>query len=181
MALKSTIFKATVHLSDMDRDYYNTLSLTIAQHPSETELRMMTRLLAFILNAHDDLRFGKGVSDEDEPVLWQQDLTENITLWVELGQPDEKRIKRASQKAEHAKLYGYHSPFDVWWQQNATKLAQYKNLTVERFDYQILAQLTTLIERSMELQASIQDGQLWLTIGEQSLLIERETLQSANS
>ncbi|GHG01291.1 YaeQ family protein [Thalassotalea marina] len=179
MALKSTIYKATIHLSDMDRDYYDTLSLTIAQHPSETDLRMMTHILAFILNASETLTFGKGVSDEDEAVLWQQNYNDEIELWVELGQPDEKRIKRACNKAKLAKLYGYHSPFDVWWQQNVNKLATYHNLTVERFDYSALEHLASLVERTMEIQASIQDGQLWLTIGDESLLIERETLQLA--
>lgn len=179
MALKSTIYKAIIHLSDMDRDYYDTLNLTVAQHPSETDLRLMTRLLAFILNAHEQLTFGKGLSDEDEAALWHINYSEEIELWIELGQPDEKRIKKACNKAKQTMLYGYNSPFDVWWKQNKSKLEQYKNLTVERFDFETLNKLTTYLNRTIEIQASIQDGQLWLTIGDDSLLIEKETLQFA--
>ena len=179
MALKSTIYKATIHLSDMDRNYYNTLNLTVAQHPSETELRLMTRLLAFILNAHEQLTFGKGLSDEDEAALWHINYSEEIELWIELGQPDEKRLKKASNRAKQVILYGYSSPFDVWWKQNQSKLAQFKNLTVARFDNEILNQLTKFLNRKMEIQVSIQDGQLWLTIDEETLLIEQETLQPA--
>lgn len=177
MALKSTIFKATIHLSDMDRDYYDTLNLTVAQHPSETDLRLMTRFLAYILNAHEQLAFGKGLSDEDEAALWQINYSEEIELWIELGQPDEKRIKKACNKSQHTILYGYSSPFDVWWKQNQSKLSQYKTLTVERFNYETVNQLATFLSRTMEIQASIQDGQLWLTLGDESLLIEKETLQ----
>ncbi len=179
MALKSTIYKATIHLSDMDKNYYDTLNLTVAQHPSETDLRLMTRLLAFILNAHEDLSFGKGLSDEDEAALWQINYSQEIELWVELGQPDEKRLKKACNKANRTILYGYNSPFDVWWQQNKSKTSQHTNLTVERFDDAGLSALVALLSRTMEIQVSIQDGQLWITIGDESLLIERECLQTA--
>ncbi|GLX80032.1 hypothetical protein tinsulaeT_33720 [Thalassotalea insulae] len=177
MALKSIIYKATIHLSDMDRGYYDTLNLTLAQHPSETDLRLMTRLMAFVLNASDSLTFGKGVSDEDEAVLWQINYSEEVELWIELGQPDEKRIKKACNKAQKVILYGYQSAFDVWWQQNQNKLNQYPNLQIERFDYDALAEFAEMLTRTMEIQVSIQDRQLWLTVGEQSLSIERECLQ----
>lgn len=179
MALKSTIYKATIHLSDMDRHYYDTINLTIAQHPSETELRVMTRIVAFILNAHESLSFGKGLSDEDEAALWQINYSDEIEVWIELGQPDEKRLKKACNKAKHTHLYGYSSPFDVYWKQNTNKLAQYNNLTVERFNYETLEKITALLERNIEIQASIQDGQLWLTIGDETILLEKETLQLA--
>jgi len=104
MALKATINKATIHLSDMDRNYYDTLNLTIAQHPSETDTRMMIRLIAFILNANEHLQFGKGVSDEDEAAIWQINYSEEIELWIELGQLDEKRIKKACNRAQKVKL-----------------------------------------------------------------------------
>ncbi len=162
----------------MDRNYYDATNLTLAQHPSETDLRLVTRILAYIFNAHEDLSFGKGVSDEDEAALWQINYSEEIALWIELGQPDEKRLKRACNRADKALLYGYHSPFDVWWQQNQSKLGQYKNLEVVKFDYDVLNTLASLLNRTMELQASIQDGQLWLTIGDETLLVERESLQS---
>lgn len=178
MALKSTIFKITLHISDMDRDYYDSVNLTLAQHPSETDRRLLTRILAYILNAHEDLAFGKGVSDEDEAALWQINYSDEIEQWIELGQPDEKRIKKACNKAASVMLYGYQSAFDVWWQQQHLKLSNYHNLSVERFDCAALDKLETLIGRTMEIQASIQDGQLWLTIGDESMLVERESLQS---
>ncbi len=177
MALKSTIYKAIIHLSDMDRGYYDSLHLTLAQHPSETDLRLMTRLMAFVLNASENLTFGKGVSDEDEAALWQINYSEEVELWIELGQPDEKRLKKACNKAQKVILYGYQSAFDVWWQQNQNKFSQYSNLQIERFDYDALEELSEMISRTMEIQVSIQDRQLWLTLGEQSLLIERECLQ----
>ncbi|WP_206484125.1 YaeQ family protein [Thalassotalea sp. G2M2-11] len=177
MALKSTIYKATIHLSDMDRNYYDTLNLTLAQHPSETDLRLMSRLMAFVLNAHEQLTFGKGLSDEDEAALWQMNLQDDIELWIELGQPEEKRLKKACHKADKVILYGYQSSFDIWWQQNHNKLRQYDNLCVEKFDEEAIEQLAELLTRTMELQVSIQDGQLWLTCGDDSLLIERECLQ----
>ncbi len=107
MALKATIYKATIHLSDMDRNYYDTLQLTVAQHPSETDQRMMLRMIAFVLNAHEDLQFGKGVSAEDEATIWQINYSEVIELWIELGQIDEKRIKKACNRSEQVKLYCY--------------------------------------------------------------------------
>lgn len=180
MALKSTIYKATIHLSDMDRNYYDSMHLTLAQHPSETDLRLMTRILAFVLNAHESLTFGKGLSDEDEAALWQINYSDEIELWIELGQPDEKRLKKAANKAKQVFLYGYNSPFDVWWQQNSSKLAQFSNLTVERFNYDTLKRLTELLSRTMEIQVSIQDDQLWLTMGSDTLLIEKECLQKSH-
>ena len=176
MALKSTINKATINLSDMDRNYYDTINLTLAQHPSETDLRLMTRVIAFILNAQPDLAFGKGVSDEDEAVIWQVDYSEQISLWIELGQPDEKRVKKAYNKAERVILYCYTSSNDVWFNQNKSKLSHYSNLAIFKFNYQVMQTLATWLSRTMEFQCSIQDGQLWLSDNENSLLIETQQL-----
>ncbi|XQW83762.1 YaeQ family protein [Thalassotalea piscium] len=177
MALKSTINKITIHLSDMDRNYYDTINLTLAQHPSETDLRLMTRVIAFILNAQPELSFGKGVSDEDEAVIWLVDYSEQINLWVELGQPDEKRLKKACNKAKKVILYCYTRSNDVWFAQNKNKLSQFSHLSIFKFDYQVMQELATWVSRSMEFQCSIQDGQLWLTDNDRSLLIETEQLQ----
>ena len=100
MALKATIYKANIELADMDRNYYDSFQLTIAQHPSETEQRLMVRLIAYILNAHPDLKFGKGLSDEDEASIWQINYSSEINVWVELGQPDKKRLKKACNQAK---------------------------------------------------------------------------------
>ncbi len=177
MALKSTINKATIHLSDMDRNYYDTIQLTIAQHPSENNRRMMIRLIAYVLNANENLQFGKGVSDEDEAAIWQINYSEEIELWIELGQLDEKRLKKACNRAKKVKLYCYGSSVDTWWQQSKSKLDQFSKLSIESFSEETALALELLADRSMEFQVSIQDGQFWLTSGEQTLLIELERLK----
>ena len=177
MALKATIYKATIHLSDMDRNYYDTLQLTIAQHPSETDQRMMLRIIAFVLNAHQDLQFGKGVSDEDEATIWQINYSEEIDLWIELGQIDERRIKKAINRSKQMKLYCYGRSVATWWKQIGSKLQQFDTLSIEQFSEATTEVLTKLINRSMEFQCSIQDGQLWLTAGDNTLLIETTTLK----
>jgi uncharacterized protein YaeQ len=177
MAQKSTINKATIHLSDMDRNYYDTLNLTIAQHPSETDSRMMLRIIAYVLNAHEDLQFGKGVSDEDEAAIWQINYSEEIELWIELGQLDEKRLKKACNRAKKVKLYCYGSSVNTWWKQSQGKLLQFDKLSIEQFSEETTQALTQLMSRNMEFQCSIQDGQLWLTSGETSLLIETSVLK----
>ena len=177
MALKSTINKATIHLSDMDRNYYDTLQLTVAQHPSETNRRMMIRLIAYVLNANEHLQFGKGVSDEDEAAIWQINYSEEIELWIELGQLDEKRLKKACNRSQQVKLYCYGSSVNTWWQQSQSKLSQFNKLSVESFSEETSQALELLADRSMEFQVSIQDGQFWLTCGEQTLLIELTKLK----
>jgi len=177
MALKSTINKATIHLSDMDRNYYDTIQLTIAQHPSENDRRMMIRLIAYVLNASENLQFGKGVSDEDEAAIWRVNYSDVIELWIELGQLDEKRLKKACNRAQEVKLYCFGTSVDNWWQQSKSKLNQFNKLSIERFSEETSQALELLADRSMEFQVSIQDGQVWLTSGEESLLIELDKLK----
>ena len=179
MALKATIYKATISLADMDRDYYDTINLTIAQHPSETDLRMMVRLVAFILNANEHLQFGKGLSDEDEAVIWQVNYSDVIEKWIELGQIDPKRIKKACSRSKEVKLYCYGSSVDVWWHQNESKFSAFDQLSIEQFSEESTNALTRLVDRTMEFQCSIQDGQLWLTSGDETLLIETIKLKSS--
>ena len=178
MALKATIYKANIELADMDRNYYDSIQLTIAQHPSETDQRLMVRLICYVLNAHRDLQFGKGVSDEDEAAIWQINYSDEIALWIELGQLDEKRLKKASNKAEKVKLYCYGSSAATWWSQSQLALSKYPKLSIEQFDTSITDALVKLLDRTMEFQCSIQDGQLWLSCGDESLLIETQTLKA---
>ena len=125
MALKSTIFKATLQISDLDRPYYQTHTLTIAQHPSETDERMMVRILAYALNADEALSFGKGISNDEEPALWRKDLTGAIETWIEVGLPDEKLLRRACGQAQQVVVYTYGGrAADLWWEQNRNKLAR---------------------------------------------------------
>ncbi|MES2205540.1 MAG: YaeQ family protein [Pseudomonadota bacterium] len=177
MALKATIFKADLQISDMNRHYYHTHSLTVAQHPSETDERVMVRLLAFACHADEALTFTKGIAEADEPDLWHKDLTGVIKLWIEIGQPDERRILKACGRSEQVVIYTYSSHSDIWWKQLSSKLARVKNLTVMNLPERLSKQLAALAQRSMQLQCTIQEEQIWFSNGNETLQIEFETLQ----
>ncbi|AKJ69321.1 cellulose synthase operon C protein [Pandoraea thiooxydans] len=177
MALKATIYKADVQIADLDRQYYQDHALTIARHPSETDERMMVRLLAFLLHAHEHLSFGKGLSTADEPDLWQHDLTGAIACWIDVGLPDERRLSKACGRAERVYVYAYGGrAASVWWEQNAGKLARTERLTVRLLSDDDLATLGGLAQRNMRLQCTIQDGSVWLSDGQQSVPVTPETL-----
>lgn len=164
MALKSTVFKLELQVSDLDRNVYGTYALTIARHPSETDERMMLRVLAFALYADERLQFGRGISTEDEPDLWQKDYTEAIECWIDLGQPDERDIRKACGKAQRVVVLTYGGPVaEVWWDKQQDKLARLANLTVLNVSPAESAMLAALAERNMRLQAMIQDGSVMLT------------------
>ncbi|MBO9537325.1 YaeQ family protein [Herbaspirillum sp.] len=177
MALKSTIFKADLQISDMDRHYYENHALTIARHPSETDERMMIRVLAFALNASEALAFGKGLSDTDEPDLWQKDLTGAIDLWIEVGQPDDRAILKACGRAERVLVYSYSSVSNIWWNQTGSRVERAKNLKVVNIPAEASQALAALAQRTMQLQCTIQDGQVWLGANENMVLIEPETIK----
>ena len=171
MALNATIFKADLQISDMDRHYYQSHGLTIARHPSETDERMMVRLLAFARHAHEALAFAKGLSDTDEPDLWQKDLTGAIELWIEVGQPDEKRILKACGRATQVVLYTYGHAAEIWWKQIASRLTRLRNLTVINLESAATQSLAALAQRGMQLQCTVQDGELWLSGAQDSVQI----------
>lgn len=159
MALKSTIYKAELQIADMDRHYYAQYSLTLAKHPSETEERLMVRLIAFSLFAHEALSFGKGLSEDDEPDLWQKDLTGAIELWINVGLPDEREIRKACGRAKQVVvvLYGGRVA-DMWWQQNSKGLLKLNNLTV--INLPETEALTQACTRGMNVNCTIQDDQI---------------------
>jgi uncharacterized protein YaeQ len=172
MALKATIFKAELNIADMDRDYYGDHSLTIARHPSETDERMMVRLLAFARHAHERLQFTKGLSADDEPDVWQKSLSDEIEVWIDVGQPDEKRIRKACNRSQRTLLYVYGGRgADLWWQQNAPKLERFDNLTVFNLPKNETDELAQLAQRNMRLQCTLQDNQAWLNDGERTVQI----------
>ncbi len=178
MALKATICKAVVQIADMDRNYYHDHALTIARHPSETDERMMVRILAFALHASDTLSFGKGLSTDDEPDLWQKDLTGSIQIWMDLGLPDDKRIRRACGRADEVFVYAYggHGA-SLWWEQVSDKLERTQNLTVK-----ILAQASTralaqLASRNMQLNCTVQEDQVWLANEKETVQVEFTTVR----
>lgn len=177
MALKATIYKAELSIADMDRNYYATHALTLAKHPSETDERVMVRLLAFAIHADEALTFTKGLFDVDEPDLWQKDLTGAIELWINVGQPDEKIMLKASGRSEHVVVYSYAATSHIWWKGVANKVERCKNLTVIDLPADATEQLGKMAQRTMQLQCTIQDGQIWLTDGTSTVEIGRETLK----
>jgi len=178
MALKATIFKADLQVSDMDRNHYATHGLTIARHPSETDERMMMRLLAFALHADEALVFGKGLSTDDEPDLWKKDLTGAIELWIEVGQPDDKRLLKACGRAEQVVVYCYSSASNVWWSQAGSRLERAKNLRVFNIPSSVSQSLAKLAQRTMQLQCTIQDGQIWFSAGDETVQLEAGLLKA---
>ena len=166
MASNATILKATFQIADMDRQYYEDHALTLARHPSETDERMMVRLLAFVLHAHEALSFGRGLSAEEEPALWHKDLTGAIDLWIEVGQPEEKAIRRACGRAKQVCIYTYGGRgADQWWEKNLVTLERLNNLAVMNLPLDGSRALTTLAQPSMQLQCTIQEGQIWIADG----------------
>lgn len=172
MALKATIYKAMVNVADLDRNQFLDATLTLARHPSETQERLMLRLLAWIKHAHERLQFTRGLSAEEEPDAWLRNDHLGIDLWIEMGLPDERRIKKACTQAAEVALFAYNSrAAEIWWQQNKSKCAQYSNLSVWYLDDEQLTQLSAFAERTMNLQATIQDGAIWLSDNQNNLEI----------
>ncbi|NQY25892.1 MAG: YaeQ family protein [Piscirickettsiaceae bacterium] len=174
MAINSTIVKVSLNITDMDRHYYQSHDLTIAQHPSENNYRFMIRLIAFMINANEQLSFTKGMNSDDEAELWQKSLTGEIDLWIDFGQLDEKRVRKACGRAKQVIIYTYHQgKAKVWQQQNKEKFQRFNNLTV----YHIEAEgIDAMVQRSMQLQCTIQDGELYLSNDDLNLTITLENL-----
>jgi uncharacterized protein YaeQ len=174
MALKATIYKANLQLADMDRQVYGDHSMTIARHPSETDERMMIRLLAFALNVpasddHGALEFAKDLWDTDEPALWRRDLTEQIVHWIDVGQPDDRRLMRASPRAGRLSVYAFSASTPIWWGGIATKITRAANLDVWQVPAEQSQALAELAQRTMQLQISVQDGSAWIGDGARSV------------
>jgi uncharacterized protein YaeQ len=166
MAQKATIYKAELQIADMDRNHYHNYSLTVARHPSETDVRMMVRLLTFALNASDNLKFTKGISTDDEPDIWKKSLTDDIMLWIDLGQPDEKRLRKACGRAEEVIVYSYQQrSAELWWKQLEDSSQRFDNLRVFSINEDTCKSLTQFVNRNMQLQCTLQDGECWITDG----------------
>ena len=179
MAIKATVFKANLQIADMERHYYHDHSLTLARHPSGTDERMMVRLLVFALHAHEHLEFGQGMTADDEADLWLKDLTGAIKLWIDVGLPDEKLIRKACGRADQVIVYTYGGrTADMWFAQNSNQFARQKNLTVVNLPVESTRAIAGLAQRTMQLQCTIQDGQVWLSDGKESVQIERVALKA---
>jgi uncharacterized protein YaeQ len=163
MALKATVFKADLQVANLDQNQFGDYSLTLAQHPSETIERVMIRLLAFALYASEDLRFGRGLSNEEDAAVWEIDPSGVTRLWIDVGLPDEARVKKACSRADRAVIITYGGrPSDMWWQQNANALTRYKNLSVIQLSPEDSAKLVEVAGRTMKLSWTIQEGMVYL-------------------
>jgi uncharacterized protein YaeQ len=181
MALKSTVFKAQLAVADIDHGYYADHALTLARHPSETDERMMIRLAALALNAHKlqdlcggdgTLGFGAGLSNPDEPDVLLRDFTGRARVWIEVGQPEDKPLTKACSQSDEVIVYAFAHAAEVWWRGIEGKLARLANLSVWRIPSVASQDLAALAQRSMQLQATIQEGTLMLGDGRQHVDLE---------
>lgn len=176
VAIKPTIYKLKISLSDLNRDIYDTLNLTIARHPSETMERMMVRVLAFCLNTREQLVFCKGISDSDEPDIWSHTLDGNLELWIDVGEPALDRIKKSSRIAEQVRVYCFNNKAPTWWQQNCEQIARLA-VDVYRFDLEQVQALARISDRGMDFSITLSGDSVYIAseLGECELTVE--TLQ----
>jgi uncharacterized protein YaeQ len=180
MAQKATIYKVELSVSDMDRHYYETHKLTVAKHPSETDERMMVRLVAFALNAHEHLELTKGLSTDDEPDIWQKSLSDELELWVALGLPSEKIIRQSCGKASKVIVYCYGGrTAEIWWEKIKNSTTRFDNLQVMNFSEKDSNDLAKLANRSMKLQVNIQDSDVMVSLDDRIVYITPAKWKSA--
>ncbi len=167
MAQNATIYKVELSVSDMDRHYYETHKLTVAKHPSETDERLMLRIVAFALNAHENLEMTKGLSTDDEPDIWQKSLSGELDVWVALGLPSEKVMRQSCGKARKVMVYSYGGKMaEIWWDKVKNSLVRFDNLQVTNFSENDTAALASLANRAMRLQVNIQEGDVMVSVGD---------------
>ncbi len=180
MALTATIYKATLQIADMDRDYYQDHAVTMARHPTETDERLMVRLLAFALHADEGLSFGRGIGVEDEPALWKKDLTGRIEEWIEVGLPDERLLRQACGRAAEVWVYAYGGRSATqWWDKQQGTLARLANLTVVNLPWEGTRALGDLARQNMTVQCTVQEGQVWLADGAANLRLDLSFFKTA--
>ncbi len=177
MALKPTIYKLRIALSDLERNHYETLNLTVALHPSETPERMIARVVAFCLNAQPDLVFTKGLSEIEEPDIWVRTLDDKTLLWIDVGEPAADRVKKATRKAERVKVYTFNTKSNTWWDQSASKFARL-NVDVVRFDFEPIQKLSDMLERTVDWSLTITGQSAFVASGDSNVELTWSTLQS---
>ena len=180
MAQKATIYKVELSVSDMDRHYYETHKLTVAKHPSETDERLMVRLLAYALNAHEQLELTKGLSTDDEPDIWQKSLSGELELWVALGLPSEKIVRQSCGKAKQVVVYSYGGKTaEMWWDKIKNSTTRFDNLQVINLSETDTSDLAKLASRSMKLQVNIQDGDVMISVDDSIVYVTPEKWKTA--
>jgi len=162
MAIKPTIYKLRIALSDLNQDYYDSVNLTVALHPSETVERMMARIVAYCLNVQDGLAFTKGLSMVEEPDAWVKTLDDQIKLWIDVGEPTPDRIKKSSRQSPEVKLYSFNSKTDTWWEKTSTKVSQFKNVSYYKLEWEQIQKLATFVERTMDWSVSISGDTVYI-------------------
>lgn len=167
MAQKSTVYKVELSVSDMDRHYYETHKLTVAKHPSETDERLMVRILAFALNAHEHLEMTKGLSTDDEPDVWQKSLSGELELWIALGQPSEKIVRQSCGKSDKVIVYSYGRTAETWWDKIKNSTTRFDNLRVVNLPEAETGALEKLASRAMKVQVNIQDGEVMVSVDDE--------------
>jgi len=180
MAQSATIHKIELSVSDMDRNYFETHKLTVAKHPSETDGRLMVRLIAFALNAHEYLEMTKGLSTDDEPDIWQKNLSGEIDVWVALALPSEKIIRQSCSKAARVIVYAFGGRIaEMWWEKVKKGTTRFDNLQVNTFSEADTAELAQLAKRAMKLQVHIQDGDVMVSLDETVVYVTPDTWKTA--
>lgn len=177
MAIKPTIYKARISLSDLERDYYDSISLIIAQHPSETLERMMVRVLAYCINAQEGIELTKGLDEVEEPDLWVRTMDEQTNLWIDVGEPAPDRVKKACNRSRAVKVYSFNTKSDVWWSQGEAKFSRL-NASVYRFPWESIAALALLVERTMDLSVTITGDSAYVAANRGEIEVTWEVLQS---
>ena len=172
MALKPTIYKLRLAISDLNQDYYDSINLTVAQHPSENLERMMARIVAFCLNAQENLSFTKGLSSVEEPDIWVKTLDDQIALWIDMGEPAPDRIKKSSRLAPVVKVYSFNSKSDTWWEQIKHKVQPFTNVQFYQLQWAQVQALATFAERTMDWSLSISDNTVYISSENQSCELE---------
>lgn len=179
MALKPTIYKFTISLSDMNRGHYDALNLTVAKHPSENDERMMARLIAYCLNAQEHLDFGAGLSEVDDPAISVTTLDDQLALWIDMGEPAFERLKKATRKAQKVKVYSFNSKSDVWWEQGQNQFSRLP-MDVYRFAWQEIQAFTAMLERTMEMSVTVSGNSAYIATAKGECEVHWETLQETH-
>jgi len=173
LALRATIYKVELQVSDLDRQVFDSVALSLARHPSETEERLMARLLAYGLHIDQGLAFGRGISSDDEATIWRHDMDGRLRLWIEVGLPDERMLRRACGRADEVVLYTYGGRAAVqWWDENAAALQRLSNLRVIELPQEFTQAMASAAQRSLQLQMTVQDNDIWASLGEQTLHLQ---------